>query len=109
MISDVANMDCMAYMAQFPDKFFDLAVVDPPYGIKVTKMSLGNGKNKVFRGQSNWDDAAPGDDYFKELMRVSKIKLSGEQITLSAESQKIHHAGWYGIKEPVITILPTAN
>ena len=34
MISDVVNMDCMAYMAQFPDKFFDLAVVDPPSGIK---------------------------------------------------------------------------
>lgn len=68
-------MDCMAYMAQFPDKFFDLAVVDPPYGIKVTKMTLGNGKKKVFRGQSNWDDAAPGEDYFKELMRVSKNQI----------------------------------
>ena len=32
MISDVRNMDCMEYMKQFPDKFFDLAVVDPPYG-----------------------------------------------------------------------------
>jgi site-specific DNA-methyltransferase (adenine-specific) len=75
MISDVANMDCMEYMKQFPDKFFDLAVVDPPYGIKVTKMTLGNGKNKVFRGESNWDDEAPGDDYFKELMRVSKDQI----------------------------------
>ena len=44
MISDVANMDCMEYMKQFPDKFFDLAVVDSPYGIKVTKMTLGNSK-----------------------------------------------------------------
>ena len=43
MISDVANMDCMEYMAQFPDKFFDLAVVDPPYGIGATRMTLGNG------------------------------------------------------------------
>lgn len=33
MISEVKNMDCMDYMRQFPDKFFDLAVVDPPYGI----------------------------------------------------------------------------
>lgn len=75
MVSDVRNMDCMDFMKQFPDKFFDLAVVDPPYGIKVTKMTLGNGKKKVFRGLSNWDAAAPGEDYFKELMRVSKNQI----------------------------------
>lgn len=71
MISDVANMDCMEYMKQFPDKFFDLAVVDPPYGIGATRMTLGNGKNKIYRGNSHWDDKAPDESYFTELRRVS--------------------------------------
>ena len=71
MISDVRNMDCMEFMRQFPDKFFDLAVVDPPYGIGVTKMTLGNGSSKVYRGESRWDDTAPDATYFAELQRVS--------------------------------------
>ena len=33
MINEVYNLDCMEYMKSVPDKFFDLAVVDPPYGI----------------------------------------------------------------------------
>ena len=44
------NMDCMEGMKQFPDKYFDLAIVDPPYGIKANKMTLGNGKRVVYRG-----------------------------------------------------------
>ena len=44
MISNVANMDCMEYMAQFPDKFFDLAVVDPPYGIHMDGGKIGGEK-----------------------------------------------------------------
>lgn len=64
-------MDCMEYMKQFPDKFFDLAVVDPPYGIGVTRMTLGNGKNKIYRCNSHWDDKAPDESYFTELRRVS--------------------------------------
>lgn len=75
MVSEVKNMDCMAYMAQFPDKYFDLAVVDPPYGIRATRMTLGNGKNKVYRGEQHWDDAAPDEYYFKELQRVSKNQI----------------------------------
>lgn len=71
MISDVRNMDCMEFMRQFPDKFFDLAVVDPPYGIGVTKMTLGNGASKVYRGEARWDDTAPDATYFAELQRVS--------------------------------------
>ena len=46
MISDVFNMCCLEYMRNIPDKFFDLAIADPPYGINVTKMTLGNGKKK---------------------------------------------------------------
>jgi len=43
MISEVFNMDCMEYMKNIPDKFFDLAIVDPPYGINAPKMARGVG------------------------------------------------------------------
>lgn len=37
------NMDCMDGMKEFPDKFFDLAIVDPPYGINITNYNMGLG------------------------------------------------------------------
>ena len=43
MISEVYNMDCMEYMKTIPDKFFDIAIVDPPYGINAPKMVMGGG------------------------------------------------------------------
>jgi len=67
--------DCMEYMKSLPDKSFDLAIVDPPYGIGVNKMTLGNGKNKVYRGANDWDNQAPDEAYFKELVRVSKNQI----------------------------------
>lgn len=77
MVSEVKNMDCMAYMAQFPDKFFDLAVVDPPYGINVDGGIIGisrKASNKVYAKKS-WDSQAPDEAYFKELQRVSKQQI----------------------------------
>ncbi len=41
MISEALNIDCMEYMSTVPDKFFDLAIVDPPYGINAPKMAMG--------------------------------------------------------------------
>ena len=73
MVSEVANMDCMAYMAQFPDKFFDLAVVDPPYGIDsgfhATSRIAKYGDTAIV------NDVRPSADYFKELFRVSKNQV----------------------------------
>lgn len=78
MISDVANMDCMEYMAQFPDKFFDLAVVDPPYGIGEDG-AKNHSRGKLAKAQKytpkNWDKSAPGIEYFNELQRVSKNQI----------------------------------
>ena len=68
---ELLNIDCMEYMATQPDKAFDLAIVDPPYGIGANKMTLGNGKKKIFRGNSDWDIAPPSEKYFEELFRVS--------------------------------------
>lgn len=62
----------MEYMAGVPDKFFDLAIVDPPYGIEIN-MNMGRraGKKKAHE-EKDWDDAIPTPDYFMELDRVSK-------------------------------------
>lgn len=74
-ISEVYNMDCLDYMKTIPDKFFDLCIADPPYGINVTKMTLGNGKHKVNRGKSDWDIKAPDASLFMEIIRISKNQI----------------------------------
>jgi len=45
-ISEVTNEDCMEGMARYPDKYFDLAIVDPPYGININE-SLGRYKGQI--------------------------------------------------------------
>jgi site-specific DNA-methyltransferase (adenine-specific) len=69
------NNDCLEAMKQMDDKHFDLAIVDPPYGIGANKMTLGNGKRKVYRGQNDWDANPPSKEYFNELFRVSKNQI----------------------------------
>ena len=83
-LSTVYLMDCIEGMRQFPDKFFDLAVVDPPYGINadVTQNDLGGKKGFTKNAgtykkyhQTNWDNEIPNDEYFAELKRVSKNQI----------------------------------
>ena len=69
------NADCMEIMKSFKDKQFDLALVDPPYGIGANKMTLGNGNKKIYRGKLDWDKSAPNGEYFDELIRVSKNQI----------------------------------
>lgn len=90
------NMDCMEGMKQFPDKYFDLAVVDPPYGINVGHMMHGScgtvvaESNRPFGGKKSnkssraarskkyhlFDDSkTPEQDYFDELQRVAKAAI----------------------------------
>ena len=66
--------DCMALMARYPDKHFDLAIVDPPYGIGVNSMNMGSRKT-VRPDKRNWDDEIPSAEYFAELRRVSKNQI----------------------------------
>lgn len=75
-ISEVKLIDCMDGMKQFPDKFFDLAVVDPPYGINVN-MNAGRRKDTKSKKRSikKWDLHAPGEDYFLQLFRVSRNQI----------------------------------
>lgn len=66
------NVDCMDLMKEIPDKYFDLAIVDPPYGIDITK----SGKLKKYNINDNqWDSNVPEENYFKELFRVSKNQI----------------------------------
>lgn len=70
------NMDCMAAMQEIPDKFFELAICDPPYGIGIDGQKLNiNKKNPKHTRKEhirkNWDAAIPPEEYFRELERVS--------------------------------------
>ena len=67
--------DNMKLMARYEDNHFDLAIVDPPYGIDVTKMNMGSRKRSKEDKKKNWDTKVPTQDYFKELFRVSKNQI----------------------------------
>jgi site-specific DNA-methyltransferase (adenine-specific) len=69
------HADCMEVMKATPDKYYDLCIVDPPYGIGANKMTLGNGKKKIYRGESDWDLNIPNAEYFIELFRISKNQI----------------------------------
>ena len=75
------NMDCMDGMKYFPDDYFDIAIVDPPYGLhehggknRNTYVKQKNGtKTYVKDGQyenRGWDNEPPSREYFEELFRV---------------------------------------
>lgn len=77
MVSEVHNMDCMEYMRSIPDKFFDLAVVDPPYGLdKRSTHGRGKLRNRCLnRGNIQQWDIRPGEEYFRELFRISHNQI----------------------------------
>lgn len=68
------NADCMEVMKTFKDKQFDLAIVDPPYGIEQGKNSQPTRLNK-YGAMSKANDLKPGKDYFDELFRVSDNQI----------------------------------
>jgi site-specific DNA-methyltransferase (adenine-specific) len=77
----ITNEDNMLLMARYPDKYFDLAIVDPPYGIhnKITNngnltQSKGN-KFAINYDKKQWDKFRPINDYWEELLRVSKNQI----------------------------------
>jgi site-specific DNA-methyltransferase (adenine-specific) len=74
-IIELFNQDCMDGMARYPDKHFELAICDPPYGISVN-MNMGRRKGKRKRHEDkDWDESIPTADYFIELARVSKNQI----------------------------------
>jgi site-specific DNA-methyltransferase (adenine-specific) len=81
---ELFNIDCMVKMAEYPDKYFDLAIVDPPYGIDranntVTISKVSTRKNSYVKrgdyGGKEWDKESPPKEYFIELFRISKHQI----------------------------------
>ena len=70
------NGDCMEFMKDVPDKYYELAVVDPPYGISINNnMGRRKGDKHSNYKKVTWDSEIPSDGYFKELMRISKNQI----------------------------------
>jgi len=76
---ELLNIDCMEYMATCKDKYFDLAIVDPPYGIGIDGQKESICKNPKHNRKAHehkgWDNAIPTAEYFRELERVSKNQI----------------------------------
>ena len=79
------NMDCMEYMRSLPDKAFDLAVVDPPYGLSIN-CNMGRHANakRPPRAKKTWDSTIPPPEYFSELKRVSQNQIIWGQLLSAA-------------------------
>lgn len=73
-MSEFYNMDCMDGMKQFPDKYFELAIVDPPYGLERFKHG-GSVINKYGDEGGEWNNTKPTGEYFDELFRISKNQI----------------------------------
>ncbi len=80
--SVVYNEDCVEGLKRFSDNQFDLAVVDPPYGLDLANMNMGVGKSKKASKIQNrkwkpkdWDKETPSPEYFAQLFRVSKNQI----------------------------------
>jgi site-specific DNA-methyltransferase (adenine-specific) len=78
----ITNEDNMLLMARYPDNYFELAIVDPEYGINIANMNMGIGntpkaskaKNRKWTAK-DWDNKPPDKTYFDELFRVSKNQI----------------------------------
>ena len=72
---NIFNSDCLEAMKVMPDNFYDLCISDPPYGIDVTKMNMGDRKRNTIDKQKTWDTAVPTKEYFNQLFRISKNQI----------------------------------
>ena len=74
----ITNEDNMELMARYEDNYFDLAIVDPPYGIGIDgqkESKKGKKSDRKYHKQKQWDNSIPNKDYFNELQRVSKNQI----------------------------------
>ena len=74
----ITNEDNMELMARYEDNHFDLAIVDPPYGIGISgqkEVKKGKKSDRKYHKEKNWDNEIPTLKYFNELQRVSKNQI----------------------------------
>ncbi|KKK79726.1 hypothetical protein LCGC14_2830600, partial [marine sediment metagenome] len=69
------NIDCMKFMADKPDKYYDLAIVDPPYGIGIGGQVGSNKAQWTKYENKEWDTLPPDDKYFIKMKRISKNQI----------------------------------
>jgi site-specific DNA-methyltransferase (adenine-specific) len=77
-MNKVHLIDCMEFMKGIPDKYYELAIVDPPYGLERYKSNDGGNSKKItsFGGNtSNWNNTKPSAKYFEELFRISQNQI----------------------------------
>lgn len=79
-MNKIHNMDCLEFMKQVPDNYFDLVLTDPPYGIGIDgqKESININNPKANRKQHDfkgWDNESPPKEYFDEIFRISKNQV----------------------------------
>ena len=80
MAIQITNEDNMELMARYDDNHFDLAIVDPPYGLGKRTTDGGSKRNTQTKfmddiRRTNWDDSTPTKEYFNQLKRVSKNQI----------------------------------
>ena len=71
----ITNEDNMQLMARYEDNYFDLAIVDPPYGINASKGVGLHSRRKFQKSGKEWDNKTPIQEYWNELFRVSKNQI----------------------------------
>ena len=71
----ITNEDNMELMSRYEDNYFDLAIVDPPYGIGAEQGYGQSNNKKIHNRLKEWDNEIPTKEYFKELFRVSKNQI----------------------------------
>jgi len=89
------NIDCMEFMKTVPDKYFDLAIVDPPYGIGASRPTGTYAREAIgytAKNDKKWDVERPPIKYFDELRRVSENQIiwGGNYFTYALEPSQ----GW---------------
>ena len=75
---NIYHTDCIEFMKAVADNYYDLAIVDPPYGVDINNQSQGKGggvARKIDYTKKDWDKSAPETIYFNELRRVSKNQI----------------------------------
>jgi len=75
MTREFHNKDCMAGMAKYPNNYFDLAIVDPPYNLRRFQNDRPSSRLDKYGKMRNWNNAALPQNYFSEMFRISKIQI----------------------------------
>ena len=108
----ILHMDCMEYMARLPDKAFDLAIVDPPYGLAQLSVKENRDPNSKFRrsmaamvdSAKGWNGIKPTQAYFDELFRISK-----EQIIWGANNFTLPESEYFCVWDKQQTVANFAS